>query len=382
MQKRKFIPLAHPVLSGNEKKYVEECLQTTWISSIGKFLPLFEERFAEFCGVEHAVSCNNGTAALHLALLGLGVRPGDEVIVPTLTFVATANAVRYCSATPVFVDSEPVTMNIDPEKIEAKITDRTKGIVAVHLYGHPAEMDPILKLARKRGLFVLEDAAEAHGAEWRGRRVGSIGDAATFSFFGNKIITTGEGGMVTTRNSALAEQIRLLRGQGMDPHRRYWFPMVGYNYRMTNIQAAIGLAQTEQLPEHLEARRRIAGWYYESLANCSEFVGLPQEREWARHAFWMYTIILRDSVALERDEFMARLLEVGIETRPIFYPMHVLPPYREQDGLYPVAEALSRRGVSLPTHGLLTRCEVEYIAGCVRSTCSAGRARGSAGSSA
>jgi perosamine synthetase len=382
MQERKFIPLAHPVLSGNEKKYVEECLETTWISSIGKFLPLFEERFAEFCGVEHAVSCNNGTAALHLALLGLGVRPGDEVIVPTLTFVATANAVRYCSATPVFVDSEPGTMNIDPAKIEAKITDRTKGIIAVHLYGHPAEMDPILQLARERGLFVLEDAAEAHGAEWRGRKVGSIGDAAVFSFFGNKIITTGEGGMVTTRDSTLADRIRLLRGQGMDPKRRYWFPIVGYNYRMTNIQAAMGLAQTERLPEHLEARRRVAGWYHEYLADCSEFVNLPQERKWARHAFWMYTILLGDSATLERDECMARLLDAGIETRPVFYPMHVLPPYRELDGLYPVAEGLSRRGISLPTHGLLTRNDVEYIAGCVRSLFREGRVQDSSGSSA
>ncbi|HEY2011897.1 MAG TPA: DegT/DnrJ/EryC1/StrS family aminotransferase, partial [Bryobacteraceae bacterium] len=231
MTDRKTIPVSHPVLSGNEKRYVLECLETGWISSIGRFIRLFEDSFATYCEAGHAVACNNGTTALHLALAGLGTGPGDEVIVPTLTYIATANAVRYCGAQPVFVDSEPVTMAIDPARIEERITPRTKGIMVVHLYGHPADMDPILEIARRHGLYVVEDAAEAHGSLYRGRKVGSLGNAATFSFYGNKIITTGEGGMVTTNDSDLNQRIRILRGQGMDPERRYWFPVVGYNDR-------------------------------------------------------------------------------------------------------------------------------------------------------
>jgi len=361
--------LAQPFLSGNEKKYVDECLDTTWISSIGRFVPSFENRFAEFCGVDHAVACNTGTAALHLALLGLGVGPGDEVIVPTLTFVATANAVRYCGGTPVFVDSEPVTMNLDPERIEARISARTKGIVAVHLYGHPADMDPILAIARRRGLFVLEDAAEAHGATYRGRRTGGLGDAATFSFFGNKIITTGEGGMVTTNSAALAARIRLLRGQGMDPSRRYWFDVIGYNYRMTNIEAAIGLAQVEQLDLHVAARRQVADWYSRYLAGCSGFVRLPLQQPFATHAYWMYTILLDEAVRMDRDAFTDALSDLGVETRPVFYPMHVLPPYEEPVADYPVADALARRGVSLPTHASLTEEDIRYVTGCIERIC-------------
>ena len=372
MIKQKYISLAQPVFKGNEKAYVNEALDTGWISSIGKFIPLFERKFADFCQVPYGVACNNGTTALHLALLGLGVSAGDEVIVPTLTFVATANAVKYCQATPVFVDSEPRTMNMDPRQIERQITSRTKGIIVVHLYGHPADMDPIMEIARSRGLFVLEDAAEAHGATYKGQRVGGIGDAATFSFFGNKIITTGEGGMITTRDAALAERIRLLRGQGMDPQRRYWFPMVGYNYRMTNIEAAIGLAQTENITEHIADRRRVAAWYEKHLAGLSQYVQLPIEEEWGCHAFWMYAILLQETVKIGRDDFMANLHEQGIETRPIFYPMHVLPPYAEPDGSYPIADALSRRGLNLPTHGLLEEEDIAYIAESIRRLCQPG----------
>ena len=361
------ISLAHPVFKGNEKAYVNECMETEWISSIGRFILLFEQAFAQFCGVSHAVSCNNGTSALHLALLGLGVEPGDEVILPTLTFVACANAIRYCGATPVFVDSDRRTMNIDASQIEKRITPRTKAILAVHLYGHPADMDPILDIAKQRGLFVLEDAAEAHGAIYRGRVVGSIGHAATFSFFGNKIVTTGEGGMVTTSDAALAQRMRLLRGQGMEPQRRYWFPTIGYNYRMTNIQAAIGLAQTEKLSQHLEDRLRVAYWYNKHLAALREYLDLPTEALRVQHAYWMYTILLKDKVNLKRDDFTAAMQERGIETRPVFYPMHVMPPYREPDGSYPVAEALAQRGLNLPTHGLLVEDDIAYIAEAIQS---------------
>lgn len=369
MESRRFIPVSHPVLDGNERRYVMECLETSWISANGRFVPLFESAFAQYCGVEHAVAVSSGTAALHLALLALGVKPGDEVIVPALTYVATANAVVYCGARPVFADSEPQTWNLDPSELERLITPRTRGIVAVHLYGHPADMDPILKIASRHGLFVIEDAAQAHGAEYRGRRVGRFGSAAAFSFFGNKIITTGEGGMVVTEDGELAERMRWLRGQGMDPKRRYWFPIVGYNYRMTNLQAAVGLAQLERIDQRLEERRRIAQWYERHLAPLEDRVVLPRQQSWARHAFWLYSIVLGDTAPVERDEVMTRLEERGIETRPVFYPLHVLPPYEESRVRLPVAEQIANRGISLPTHPLLTEEDICYVAGALGEIC-------------
>jgi perosamine synthetase len=375
MSPKKFIPIAHPVFAGNEKKYVNECLDTVWISSAGKFIALFEEAFAAFCNTSFAIACNNGTSALHLALMGLGVASEDEVLVPTLTYIATANAVRYCNATPVFLDSEPRTMNLDPSRIEEKITRKTKGIIVVHLYGHPCDMDPILSIARKHGLFVLEDAAEAHGATYRDVKVGSIGDAATFSFFGNKIVTTGEGGMVTTKNASLAERMRLLRGQGMDPKQRYWFPIIGHNFRMTNIEAAIGLAQMEKVEWHLTKRRQIADWYRKHLSRLRDWIALPIEEAWAHHSFWIYTVLIDPATPIGRDEFMRELAERGIETRPVFYPMHTMPPYRERDGTYPTAEDLARRGVNLPTHGLLTEEDIAYIAETIRNVCAASLSR-------
>lgn len=360
---RKKLAVAQPALCGNEKKYVLECLETGWISSIGRFIGLFEEQFAAYCGTEYAVACANGTCALHLALAATGVGPGDEVIVPTLTYIASANAVTYCGATPVFVDSEEQTMNIDPNLIERLITPRTKAIIAVHLYGHPADMDAIVEIARRHDLAVIEDAAESHGALYRGRRTGSLGDIATFSFYGNKIITTGEGGMVTCSDRGLEDKLRMLRGQGMDLSRRYWFPIVGYNYRMTNVAAAIGVAQLEQIDGLLEQRFDLAAKYRQRLARYDDLMRLPGEEAWARHAFWAYTIVLRESVALSRDEVMRRLADDGIETRPVFYPMHVLPPYlKDCGGSYPVADQLSRRGITLPMHTLLDSGDVDYIA--------------------
>jgi perosamine synthetase len=338
-----------------------ECLESGWISSIGKFIGLFEDGFARFCGVSHAVAVNNGTSALHLALAALGAGPGDEIIVPTLTFVATANAVRYCGATPVFVDSEVSTMALDPGLLEALVTERTKGIIAVHLYGHPAHMNPILEVAKKHNLFVIEDAAEAHGALYEGRPTGSLANAATFSFYGNKIISTGEGGMVTTDDPVLCERLRLLRGQGMDPDRRYWFPIIGYNYRMTNIAAALGLAQLEQIDQFLEQRRSIASTYRERLTEFEDYIQTPSEQPWAKHAFWSYPIILRDSVVMCRDRVMTALQEDGIETRPVFHPMHTLPPYSDASGRFPVADCLASRGICLPMHTLLTEDDICHI---------------------
>lgn len=356
------IPVAAPSLIGNEKKYVEDCLNSGWISSAGKYIGMFESAFAEFCGVKHAVACCNGTAALHLALDALGVQAGDEVIVPTLTFVATPNSVTYCGATPVFVDSEPETWNLDPAQVEAKITSRTKGIIAVHLYGHPAQMRKLKEIAHRHKLFLLEDAAEAHGAFCDGEIVGSIGDIATFSFYANKIITTGEGGMVVTNDAALAQKVRLLCGQGMDPNRRYWHPVIGYNYRMMNPAAAIGLAQLEKIGEQLASRVKIAQAYGDRLR---ETPGITWQKEqiWARHANWMVSIVLQPEFWQSRDDVIKKLGEQGIETRPVFYPSHTFPPYIKlsEGEPFPVAENLSANGISLPTWFGLTGDDIDDV---------------------
>jgi len=357
----KRIPVAVPSLKGNEKKYVEQCLDSTWISSAGEFIGRFEQSFAEFCNVRHAVAINNGTTAIHLALVALGIGDGDEVLIPTLTYIATANAVAYCNAKPVLVDSEPGTMNMDAAQLEAKITPRTKAIIVVHLYGHPVDMDPVMDVARRHGLKVIEDAAEAHGAEYNGKRVGGIGDCATFSFFGNKIVTTGEGGMVTTNDDELAARLRLYRGQGMDPKRRYWFPVVGFNYRMTNVAAAIGLAQMERIDDALKARQQVAGWYETAFAAHSDIIQRPVVAPYAHHVYWMYTVQLIGLTDAQRDEVMQIMDANGIETRPVFYPMHVLPPYLEDGAPYPVANQQAAQGVNLPTHAELEAEDVERV---------------------
>lgn len=353
--------VAQPSLTGNELRYVSECVQSTWISSSGPFIERFEKSFAEFCDARHAIVTNNGTTALHLALVALGIGEGDEVIVPALTYIASANAVKYCGATPIFADSDPVTMTIDPVDAAAKITPRTKAIMPVHLYGHPADMDRINALAARHGLAIVEDAAEAHGALCNGRKVGALGNCGVFSFFGNKIITTGEGGAVVTNDDRLAAKLRLYRGQGMDPERRYWFPVIGYNYRMTNVAAAIGVAQMERADDHLAARGRVADWYHQRLHPHRDVFDLPETAPWATHVYWMYTVMLRDAVKAQRDEVMACMAAAGIETRPVFYPMHQLPPYREADGRYPVAERLAARGMNLPTHAGLTESDVGRV---------------------
>lgn len=359
---KRLIPVAEPALVGNEKAYVLDCLDSTWISSSGKYIQKFETAFAEFCGVKHAMTCCNGTVALHLALLALDVGPDDEVIVPTLTYVATANAVVYCGARPVFIDSEPETWNLDPSLLENLITPRTKGIIVVHLYGHPVDMDPVLTIARARGLFVIEDAAEAHGAEYKGQRVGSLGDIATFSFYGNKILTTGEGGMVVTNDDELAARVRQLKGQGMDPNRRYWFPMVGYNYRMTNVAAAIGLGQLENAQWHIKRRREISAHYAWHLAKVPG-VSLQPEKSWASNAYWMTSVVLDDQAPVSRDHVMARLAEAGIETRPFFYPLHTMPMYQSQaqGQAFPVAERIAARGLNLPSSASLSEDDIDFV---------------------
>jgi len=361
---RRHIPVAAPVLAGNEKAYVMDCLESAWISSNGKYIERFEEAFANFCNGKHAITCCNGTVALHLALMALGVGAGDEIIVPTLTYVATANAVTYCGARPVFVDSEPETWTIDPSLIEENISPRTKGIIVVHLYGHPVDMDAVLTVARKHGLFVVEDAAEAHGAKYKGKNVGSLGDIATFSFYGNKILTTGEGGMVVTNDDDLSAKIRILKGQGVDPARRYWFSVVGYNYRMTNIAAAIGLAQLEKVDWHISRRREIATHYIKHLKDMKDIV-LQVEKPWACNVYWMISAVLGENLLNSRDYILSELAEFGIETRPFFYPMHTLPIYRElaKEKSYPVADRLSARGINLPSSAALREEEIDFVCG-------------------
>lgn len=361
------IPVAAPRLDGRELEYVTECLTTGWISSIGRFIPAFEAAFAELCGVRHAVACNNGTTALHLALAALGIGPGDEVIVPTLTYIASANTVMYCGATPVFVDCDPKTLNLDPDDVARKLSPRTRAIMPVHLYGQPADMGPLLELARAHGIEILEDAAEAIGARWEGRPVGGLGRCAAFSLFGNKIITSGEGGVVTTDDDALADRLRLLRGQGMDPARRYWFPVIGFNYRMTNVAAAIALAQLERVDAHLAARRRVAEGYGARLEPLSDRIALPPRVPGTDAVCWMYTILLREGDAARRDALMAALEAEGIETRPLFHPLHTLPPYAPLgQGPFPVAESCAARGLNLPTYADLTDADLDRVTDALR----------------
>jgi perosamine synthetase len=354
------IHIASPDLSGNEKLYVNECLDSTWISSAGRFIGDFERAFADTCGSKHAIATNNGTTALHLILAALNIGPGDEVIVPALTYIATANAVRYCGAEPIFVDVEPDTMNMNPSLFEAAITARTRAVIPVDLYGHPADMVTITRIADRHGVAVVEDSAEAHGAEINGERVGSFGLATAFSFFGNKILTTGEGGAVTTDDDAFAARLRLLRGQGMDLERRYWFTDVGFNYRMTNIAAAIGLAQLERFDDTLTRRDLIAKQYDDLLADVPG-LARPGNRPEVRRVNWLYTVTIDGVSAEQRDRLIADLAMEGIETRPVFHPLHHLPPYLQPDSSYPEAERLGATGISLPTHLGLTEDDIRTV---------------------
>lgn len=352
----KKIPIAQPVIIGNELKYVRDCVRSTWISH-GKYIDEFEKGFAKFCETKYATTVVNGTAALHLLLAAMEIGKGDEVIMPSLTFVATANAASYLGAKPVFVDVEYDTWNIDPTKIEKKITTKTKAIIAVHLYGHPADIDPINALGEKYGIPVLEDACEAHGALYKRKKVGSLSKAAIFSFYGNKIITTGEGGIITSNNKKLIERAIYLKSHAMNKKRKYYHKEIGYNYRMTNLQAAIGLAQLENISKLIATKRKNARTYNMHLERIDGIL-LPSEKEWAESVFWMYSIILKK---LRLKDKLARYLsEKGIETRPFFEPMHKLPMYKTKESLRNT-EFLSTNGISLPSGVLLTSDQIYYI---------------------
>lgn len=350
------IRLYEPDLSGKELSYVVDCLTSTWISSTGEYIHKFEQSFAEYVGSAHAVTVCNGTAALHLALSALELRPGDEVIVPTFTYIASVNTIAQTGATPVFVDCNEDTWVIECADVERLITPRTRAIMAVHLYGGLCDLAQLRALAERYGLILVEDASEAVGCSWDGRHAGTWGACGTFSFYGNKTITTGEGGMVVTNDADLAERLRLLRGQGQHPTRRYWHVELGFNYRMTNICAAIGLAQMERLEQILERKRSIAARYRQSLENHGVvFQARPPEVESGE---WLVTVLLPENV--DRDVVMNSLDAMGVESRPTFCCAHRMPMYEAPYAL-PRSEALSRRGISLPSHPMLSDDDIDQV---------------------
>jgi perosamine synthetase len=358
------IPVSEPLLNEQASKYVEECLQTNWISSEGRFIHEFESKWANYCGMDYGVAVSNGTTALQVAVACLGLEPGDEVIMPTFTIISCALAIVEVGALPVLVDSDPRTWCMNVGEIEAKITPRTRAIMPVHMYGHPVDMDPILELARKYNLVIIEDAAEAHGAEYKGRKVGGIGDLSCFSFYANKIITTGEGGMVLARSAAHAEKLRSLRNLCFQKDRRFYHTELGHNYRLTNLQAAIGLSQVERIGEHIAKKRWMGKLYTESLRDLPQ-ISLPVEEPWAKNVYWMYGLVLVNDVEYDAVEFAQRLKVEGVETRPFFIGMHEQPVLQKR-GLfagerYPVAELIARRGLYLPSGLTLTETQIETV---------------------
>jgi perosamine synthetase len=401
------IPVNQPLLDGNEKKYLIECIETGWISSEGPFVRQFEEQFAACVGRKHGIAVANGSVALDAAVVALDIGPGDEVILPTFTIISCAAAIVRAGATPVVVDCDPVTWNMDVTHIEPKITPKTKAIMAIHIYGLPVDMDPVLELARRCGLKVIEDAAEAHGLRCRGRRsedgrqwtedrgeraedgrqgaestervverpCGSFGHISTFSFYPNKLVTTGEGGMIVTNDEALAERCRSLRNLCFQKERRFVHAELGWNFRMSNVQAALGVAQLERLDEFLSGKRRMGKRYTELLSDVPG-LQLPLPRtDYAENVYWVYGVVLQDDVPFAADEAMRRLAERGIGTRPFFWPMHEQPVFRKM-GLFagercPVAERLARRGFYLPSGLALTDGQIERAAEAVREVMAA-----------
>lgn len=347
-----------PIFVGNEKKYVNDCLDDVWISGTGKFVDLFENEFAKYVGVKNAITVANGTVALHVALLALGLGEGDEIIVPTFTYIASVNAIKYCNADVVFVDSLAKNWQIDPQDVLRKITKKTKAIMVPHLYGSCAEMDQICKIAKDHNLCVIEDAAEAFGTLYKNQHVGTFGDVATFSFFGNKTITCGEGGMVVTNNNELSDKIRRLKSQGLSKTREYFHDLVGYNYRMTNIAAAIGLAQLEKADQIIAKKRQIANFYRSEFSRSKELQFYPELQD-VFNSYWMCSLLF------ESEELKNRIRKClddnGVETRPLFCPAHLMPIYGNLGGVFDVASDISSRGINLPSGAGLTEEELKYI---------------------
>jgi perosamine synthetase len=356
----RFIPISRPSITEKEIAYGTEAIRSTWVSSLGKYIDEFEKNFAAFCDAKFGIALMNGTVAIQLSLEASGIKAGDEVIVPDLSFVATANAVLYLGAIPVFVDIDPVNLCMDPVRMEAAITSRTRAIIPVHLYGHPADMVSIMKIAGRHDLIVIEDAAEAHGATVNGKKVGSWGQCATFSFYGNKNITTGEGGMITTNDEKLYKRCRFLRDHAMSPDKRYWHPEKGYNFRMTNIQAALGCAQLERIEEIMQAKRRIFKSYSTALKGSS--VQLNQTNAWATNAYWLITARIKNLSEEKRDLLILELKKRGVDSRPFFYPMSALP-YLPDTSNTPVTYQVFKEGINLPTYVDLTEDDIQFVCG-------------------
>lgn len=372
------IPVNEPLLDGNEKKYLAECIDTGWISSEGPFVQRFEKEMAAAVGRRHGVAVCNGTAALETAVAALGLQPGDQVVMPTFTIISCAAAVVRCGCVPVLVDSDPVTWNVDVDKlrdtieveIEQKNNKKLKAIMVVHIYGLPVDMDPVLALAEKYGLKVIEDAAEMHGQTYKGRPCGSFGDLSVFSFYPNKHITTGEGGMVLGNDDALAERCRSLRNLCFQAKQRFVHEELGYNFRMTNLQAALGVAQLERLGEFVDRKRRMGQTYSERLLQVDGLELMPARTDYADNIYWVYGLVLKDEVPFDAAEAMRRLGAQGIGTRPFFWPMHEQPVFRKM-GLFagechPVAERLARRGFYIPSGMALTGAQMEEVAEALR----------------
>ncbi len=352
-------PLARPSLSPSARENLLRAYDSGWISSKGEFIKKFEDGFASFVGDRHGVSTSNGTTALHLALAACGVRAGDEVVIPDFSFVAVANTVVYTGAKPVLADVNRQYWGLDVDSVKARLSKKTKAVVVVHLYGHPVDIDPIRELCAAKDLLLIEDCAEAHGARYKGRMVGTFGAVACFSFYGNKILTTGEGGMCLTKDDRIESTMRLLRDHGALPSRHFWHPVVGFNYRMTNLQAAIGCAQLGSLDSRIRGYRRVGKWYTDILSSA----GLEPhpEMDWATCVYWMYTTMIEKLDAPELANLAKRLEREGIETRPSFYPISELPPYRHMRYRNPTTAYLSRHGLSLPTYYGMAKDDVRQV---------------------
>ncbi|MFH0702328.1 MAG: DegT/DnrJ/EryC1/StrS family aminotransferase [bacterium] len=365
-----FIPVNEPLLNGNEKKYLTECIETGWISSEGPFIKQFEENFAKRVDRKYGIAVCNGSAALDIAAVALDLKKGDEVIMPTFTIISCAAAIIRAGAIPVLTDSDPYTWNMDVNQIEAKITPKTKAIMVVHIYGLPVDMNPVLELANKYNLKILEDAAEMHGQTYNSRPCGSFGDISIFSFYPNKHITTGEGGMIVTDNEKLAEKCRSLRNLCFKPEKRFVHDELGFNFRMTNLQAALGLAQLERLDEFV-LRKRDMGKKYTGLLNDLDWLELPLATvDYAENIYWVYGVVLKDSVCFDAEEAMKKLSSKKIGTRPFFWCMHEQPVFKKM-GLflkekYPVAERLARRGFYIPSGMALSDEQIENAAVCLK----------------
>lgn len=357
------IPLCIPQIEGNELKYVEDCIKTNWVSSVGSYVDLFEKKFSEFVGSKNAVVTMNGTAALHLALLTLGIGKGDEVIVPSMTFISPVNTIRYVGAEPVFCDVCRDTFVMDAERLEELITPRTKAIIPVHIYGHPADMDKIVQIAKKHNLFVVEDATESLGALYKGRMAGTMGDIGCYSFNGNKLITTGAGGMLVTDDDSLAKRAKFLSTQTKVtlPNKAFYHPEVGYNFRMPNLLAAFGVAQLENIDGYICKKIEHAKLYNELLGNIAGLT-LPCQHEGVRNCYWLYSVIIEDDFGISRDEVIEKLSQNGIESRPFFMPVHDMPPYKgSRCGSLDVTQELYKKGLNLPSSVGLTEKEIRLI---------------------